>query len=39
MALLKQMRLSQVHHPLSSPEVQHGVSSYTVQAFASHHGF
>ena len=39
MALLKQIRLSQVHHALSSPEVQHAIGSYTVQAIASHHGF
>ena len=39
MTLLKQIRLSQVHHALSSPEVQHTIGSYTVQAIASHHGF
>ena len=39
MALLKQIRLSQVKHALSSPEVQHAIDSYTVQAIASHHGF
>ena len=32
MALLKQVRLSQVHHALSSPEVQQAMGSYTVQA-------
>ena len=32
MALLKQIRLSQVHHALSSPEVQQAIGSYTVQA-------
>ena len=39
MALLKHIRLSQVHHALSSPEVQQAIGSYTVQSIASHHGF
>ena len=39
MALLKQILLSQVQHALSSPEMQHAIGSYTVQAMASHHCF
>ena len=39
MALLKQIRLSQVHHALSSPEVQHAIGGNTVQDIASHYGF
>ena len=39
MALLKQIRLSQVQHALSSPEVLHAIGRYNVQAIASHHGF
>ena len=39
MALLKQIRLRQLHHALSFPEVHHAIGSYTVQAIASHHGF
>ncbi|WP_156957724.1 helix-turn-helix transcriptional regulator [Synechococcus sp. KORDI-52] len=39
MALLKQIRLSQVHHALSSPEMQHAIGGNTVQEIASHYGF
>ena len=39
MALLKQIRLSQVQHALSSPEVQYAIGSSTVNEIASHYGF
>ena len=39
MALLKQIRLSQVHHALSSPEVQQTIGSNTVHEIACHYGF
>ena len=39
MALLKQVRLSQVHHALSSPEVQQTVAGSTVHEIACHYGF
>ena len=39
MALLKQIRLSQVHHALSSPEVQQTIGSSTVHEIACHYGF
>ena len=39
MALLKQIRLSQVHHALSSPEVQQTIGGSTVHEIACHYGF
>lgn len=39
MALLKQIRLSQVHHALSSPEVQQTIGGNTVHEIAWHYGF
>ena len=39
MALLKQIRLSQVHHALSTPEVQQAIGGNTVQEIACHYGF
>ena len=39
MALLKQIRLSQVHHALSSPEVQQAISGSTVHEISCHYGF
>ena len=39
MALLKQIRLNQVHHALSTPDVQHAIGGNTVQEIASHYGF
>ena len=39
MALLKQIRLNQVHHALSTPEVQHAIGGNTVQEIACHYGF
>ena len=39
MALLKQIRLSQVHHALSFPEVQHAIGVNTVQDIACHYVF
>jgi AraC family ethanolamine operon transcriptional activator len=39
MALLKQIRLSQVQHALSSPEVQHSIGGNTVHEIACHYGF
>ena len=36
MALLKQIRLSQVHHALSSPEVQQTIGGSTVHEIACH---
>ena len=39
MALLKQIRLSQVHHALSSPEVQQTIGGNTVHEIACHYGF
>ena len=38
-ALLKQIRLIQVHHALSSPEVQHAIGGNTLQEIACHYGF
>ena len=39
MALLKQIRLSQVHHALSSPEVQRTIGGSTVHGIACHYSF
>ena len=39
MALLKQIRLSQVQYALSTPEVQHAIGGNTVQEISSHYGF
>ena len=39
MALLKQIRLGQVQHALSSPAVQQAIDSNTVQEIANHYGF
>ena len=39
MALLKQIRLSQVQHALSSQEVQHSIGGNTVHEIACHYGF
>ena len=39
MALLKQIRLNQVHHALSTPEVQQAIGGKTVQEIACHYGF
>ena len=39
MALLKQIRLSQVQHALSSQEVQHSIGGNTVHELAFHYGF
>ena len=39
MALLKQIRLSQVQHALSSQEVQHSIGGNTVHEIAFHYGF
>lgn len=39
MALLKQIRLSQVHHALSSPEVQQAIGGSTVHEISCHYGF
>ena len=39
MALLKQIRLNQVQHALSSPEVQQTIGGNTVHEIACHYGF
>ena len=39
MALLKQIRLGQVQHALSSPAVQHAIGCNGVQEIACHYGF
>ncbi len=39
MALLKQIRLGQVQHALSSSEVKHAIGCNTVQEIACHYGF
>lgn len=39
MALLKQIRLSQVHQALSSPEVQQTIGGNTMHEIACHYGF
>ena len=37
--MLKQIRLSQVQHALSSQEVQHSIGGNTVHEIAFHYGF
>ena len=39
MALLKQIWLIQVHHALSSPEVQQAIGGSTVHETSCHYGF
>lgn len=39
MALLEQIRLSQVHHALSSPEVQQTIGGNTMHEIDCHYGF
>ena len=37
--MLKQIRLSQVHHALSSPEVQRTIGDSTMHEIACHYSF
>ena len=37
--MLKEIRLSQVHHALSSPEVQRTIGGSTVHGIACHYSF